>query len=185
MQYKVVIPAALISFTLTITLPMAVSGDKKPDLRIDPHALKDFDLNGMLKEIDEKTKQLGAANKEILQGLLSISDKSSKTMEVSQKLTTVMQVADQQGNTLGEIESVTGEQVTLSQNLNSLSQKLEAQMDIISASGQSQVDLSSQLKGISLDTLAKLREALEQNEQLERKLKSAASKSDRAARSLP
>ncbi|SEN29184.1 hypothetical protein SAMN05444955_108119 [Lihuaxuella thermophila] len=184
MQYKLVIPAAFISFTLTLTLPMMAEGIKKQDL-IDSHTLKEFDLNGILKEIDEKTKQLGAANQDILQGLLSISDKSSKTKEVSQKLKTVMQVAGEQSSTLGEIEFVTGEQVTLSQNLNALSKRLRIQMDSISASGQSQVDLSSQLKGISLDTLDKLREAIRQNDQLENKLKSAASKSDRAARSLP
>lgn len=176
MKYKAGIWAALISCTLTLT---SLNIGK---ISAFAHSM---DLNGMLETINHKTKQLGSLNQDIYLGLLSIDDKSSKTEAVSQKLTTASEGAEGQSNTLGSIRDVTGEQVILSQNLNFLSKQLEAEMRLISSSGQVQSDNSKRLKSITQDTLNKLRAALEENKRLEKKLKEAAAKSDRAARSLP
>ncbi|MBA4494502.1 hypothetical protein ACFO25_18830 [Paenactinomyces guangxiensis] len=194
MKYKVVITAALTSFVLTLTLSMATELPDRKSWReygnratafIDPETVKSFDLNSMLENIDKKTKQLGEVNRGILQSLFTLDNKSAKTKTVNEKLGTVNRVSAKQSETLGEIRDVTGEQVTLSRNLNALSKNLSIQMRIISDSGQTQASNSTRLKSITTDTLDKLREALEENKRLEQKLKSAASKSDRAARSLP
>jgi hypothetical protein len=147
--------------------------------------LKKFDLNGMLTEINEKTKALGLLNKDIYNGLLQLDAQSGKTQTVSQQLNEMNQGVLKQGATLEEIRQVTGEQVTLSQNLNQLSQLLTKQMALISSSGQKQVDQAADLKSITTSTRSKLTEVLKQNDLLEQKLKQAADKSDKVNRSMP
>ncbi|MBH8596565.1 hypothetical protein [Thermoactinomyces sp. CICC 10523] len=150
-----------------------------------PGQLKKFDLNGMLKEINEKTKTLGLLNKDIYNGLLQLDAQSGKTQTVSQELIEVNQGVRKQGTTLEEIRRVTGQQVTLSQNLNRLSKQLSTQMELISNSGQKQVDQAVDLKSVTTSTRSKLAEVLKQNDLLEQKLKQAADKAEKVNRSMP
>ena len=115
----------------------------------------------------------------------SISQKSGQTAQVHEKLQTVNEGLKDQSFTLGDLESVTGDQVDLSRDLNDLSSFLSGKMDLISSSAKAQVDQTDQLRTITLDTKAKLEKALQQNQVLTGKLKSAAAKSRQAANSLP
>lgn len=179
MRYKVLITVTSISFILTLSLFLLVNYVPNS------FSLKSFNLNHMLNEIHIKTKQLGVINQNILQGLLSIDDKSSETKEVSNQLRTINQGARQQGRTLSQIRDVTKEQVHLGNQLNSISNSLTEYMKSISTSSQSQSQNGLRLTSVSKNTLTQLQEALKQNKELEKRLKAAASKSQRAANSLP
>ena len=139
----------------------------------------------MLERIGQNNRQLGAVNENILGGLSSIDQKSGQTVQVHEKLQTVRDGLDDQSFTLGDLETVTGQQVDLSQNMNDLSAFLNGKMTSIASSAKDQVDQTEQLRAITLDTKAKLEKALEQNQLLNEKLKSAAAKSRQAANSLP
>lgn len=197
MRYLPAIIASLIAFTLTVSLPMLFAdrsekGDNPFPIsasREETNTLaelhKQVDLNGMLERIDQNNRQLGAVNENILGGLSSIDQKSGQTVQVHEKLQTVRDGLDDQSFTLGDLETVTGQQVDLSQNMNDLSAFLNGKMTSIASSAKDQVDQTEQLRAITLDTKAKLERALEQNQLLNEKLKSAAAKSRQAANSLP
>jgi hypothetical protein len=152
---------------------------------VDASRLKKFDLAGILKEINKKTQKLGTLNQGIVAGLLHLDEQSGKTATVSDRLKTVQKKSDDEEHTLQQIQDVTGQQIDLSQELNRLSKELSSQMNSISSTGQKQAGDSDRLSGITLETRKQLEEALYWNEQLEQKLKSAASKSEQADRSLP
>lgn len=197
MRYLPAIIASLIAFTLTVSLPMLFAdrsekGDnpfpisaslEETNTLAELH--KQVDLNGMLERIGQNNRQLGAVNENILGGLSSIDQKSGQTVQVHEKLQTVRDGLDDQSFTLGDLETVTGQQVDLSQNMNDLSAFLNGKMTSIASSAKDQVDQTEQLRAITLDTKAKLERALEQNQLLNEKLKSAAAKSRQAANSLP
>lgn len=197
MRYLPAIIASLIAFTLTVSLPMLFAdrsekGDNPFPIsasREETNTLaelhKQVDLNGMLERIGQNNQQLGLVNENILGGLSSISQKSGQTAQVHEKLQTVNEGLKDQSFTLGDLESVTGDQVDLSRDLNDLSSFLSGKMDLISSSAKAQVDQTDQLRTITLDTKAKLEKALQQNQVLTGKLKSAAAKSRQAANSLP
>lgn len=198
MRYLPAILASVIAFGLTVSLPMLFAdksgkGDNpfpfSADREAEVSALKGLkeqvDLNGMLERIGQNNQQLGLVNKNILGGLSSISQKSGQTAQVHEKLQTVNEGLKDQSFTLGDLESVTGDQVDLSRDLNDLSSFLSGKMDLISSSAKAQVDQTDQLRTITLDTKAKLEKALQQNQVLTGKLKSAAAKSRQAANSLP
>lgn len=198
MRYLPAILASVIAFGLTISLPMLFAdksgkGDNpfpfSADREAEVSALKGLkeqvDLNGMLERIGQNNQQLGLVNENILGGLSSISQKSGQTAQVHEKLQTVNEGLKDQSFTLGDLESVTGDQVDLSRDLNDLSSFLSGKMDLISSSAKAQVDQTDQLRTITLDTKAKLEKALQQNQVLTGKLKSAAAKSRQAANSLP
>jgi hypothetical protein len=148
-------------------------------------SLKKFDLPGMLKEIDAKTRKLGEINKEILAGLDLIDTKSAKTLNVSDRLGAANHAAKKEDSTLGSIRDVTGQQVTLSQELNRLSQALTGLMNAISGHSSTQSGSSRELLKTTVDTRENLGEVLRQNQLLEQKLEEAARKSEQAARSMP
>ncbi len=198
MRYLPAILASVIAFGLTVSLPMLFAdksgkGDNpfpfSADREAEVSALKGLkeqvDLNGMLERIGQNNQQLGLVNENILGGLSSISQKSGQTAQVHEKLQTVNEGLKDQSFTLGDLESVTGDQVDLSRDLNDLSSFLSGKMDLISSSAKAQVDQTNQLRTITLDTKAKLEKALQQNQVLTGKLKSAAAKSRQAANSLP
>lgn len=198
MRYLPAILASVIAFGLTVSLPMLFAdksgkGDNpfpfSADREAEVSALKGLkeqvDLNGMLERIGQNNQQLGLVNENILGGLSSISQKSGQTAQVHEKLQTVNEGLKDQSFTLGDLESVTGDQVDLSRDLNDLSSFLSGKMDLISSSAKAQVDQTDQLRTITLDTKAKLEKALQQNQVLAGKLKSAAAKSRQAANSLP
>ncbi|MBO2532698.1 hypothetical protein SAMN04488025_13131 [Planifilum fulgidum] len=198
MRYLPAILASVIAFGLTVSLPMLFAdksgkGDNpfpfSADREAEVSALKGLkeqvDLNGMLERIGQNNQQLGLVNENILGGLSSISQKSGQTAQVHEKLQTVNEGLKDQSFTLGDLESVTGDQVDLSRDLNDLSSFLSGKMDLISSSAKAQVDQTDQLRTITLDTKAKLEKALQQNQVLTGKLKSAAAKSRQAANSLP
>ncbi|MEW9032891.1 MAG: hypothetical protein AB2404_09245 [Planifilum fimeticola] len=197
MRYLPAIIAFIIAFGLTVSLPMLFAdksgeGDNPFPFSADREEVsaleelhKQVDLNGMLDRIGQNNQQLGAVNENILGGLSSIDKKSGQTAEVHEKLQTVNEGLKDQSFTLGDLESVTGQQVDLSQNLNDLSSFLNGKMDLIASSAKAQVDQANRLRAITLDTKAKLEKALKQNQVLNSKLKSAAAKSQQAANSLP
>ncbi|GAA5343862.1 hypothetical protein [Planifilum fimeticola] len=197
MRYLPAIIAFIIAFGLTVSLPMLFAdksgeGDNPFPFSADREEVsaleglhKQVDLNGMLDRIGQNNQQLGAVNENILGGLSSIDKKSGQTAEVHEKLRMVNEGLKDQSFTLGDLESVTGQQVNLSQNLNDLSSFLNGKMDLIASSAKVQVDQANRLRAITLDTKAKLEKALEQNQVLNSKLKSAAAKSQQAANSLP
>ena len=197
MRYLPAIIAFIIAFGLTVSLPMLFAdksgeGDNPFPFSADREEVsaleglhKQVDLNGMLDRIGQNNQQLGAVNENILGGLSSIDKKSGQTAEVHEKLRMVNEGLKDQSFTLGDLESVTGQQVNLSQNLNDLSSFLNGKMDLIASSAKAQVDQANRLRAITLDTKAKLEKALEQNQVLNSKLKSAAAKSQQAANSLP
>jgi hypothetical protein len=147
--------------------------------------LKAFDLNGMLKEINAKTKTLGSLNKTIYAGLNRLDQQSGKTKTVSQKLSEANQGVKKQEETLENIRQVTQQQVTLAHNLHALSELLTQQMSLISKSGQIQVNQSDQLKSVTFGTRTQLSEVLKQNQIMEQKLGKAAEQSERVDRSVP
>ncbi|MFS8512591.1 MAG: hypothetical protein LOD87_02565 [Planifilum fulgidum] len=198
MRYLPAILASVIAFGLTVSLPMLFadksgkgdnpfpfSADREEEVSALQGLHKQVDLNGMLERIGQNNQQLGAVNENILGGLSSIDKKSGQTVQVHEKLQTVNEGLKDQSSTLGDLESVTGQQVDLSQNLNDLSSFLNGKMDLIASAAKAQVDQTDQLRAITLDTKAKLEKALEQNQVLNSKLKSAAAKSRQAANSLP
>ncbi|PRX40732.1 hypothetical protein CLV97_11181 [Planifilum fimeticola] len=197
MRYLPAIIAFIIAFGLTVSLPMLFAdksgeGDNPFPFSADREEVsaleglhKQVDLNGMLDRIGQNNQQLGAVNENILGGLSSIDKKSGQTAEVHEKLRMVNEGLKDQSFTLGDLESVTGQQVNLSQNLNDLSSFLNGKMALIASSAKVQVDQANRLRAITLDTKAKLEKALEQNQVLNSKLKSAAAKSQQAANSLP
>ena len=95
------------------------------------------------------------------------------------------ELAGAQVEQLNQIRVVTGQQVPLSQNLHSLSQRLAKQMDTISKSGGKQATQAGQLKKITEQTEANLNEVLQQNELLEKKLGQAAEMAEQVKNSLP
>src|SRR5690606_3598555 len=198
MRYLPAILASVIAFGLTVSLPMLFAdksgkGDNpfpfSADREAEVSALKGLkeqvDLNGMLERIGQNNQQLGLVNANILGGLSSISQKSGQTAQVHEKLQTVNEGLKDQSFTLGDLESVTGDQVDLSRDLNDLSSFLSGTMDLICSSAKAQVDQTDQRRTITLDTKAELEQALQQNRVLTGKLKSAAAKSRQAANSLP
>jgi hypothetical protein len=198
MRYLPAIIASIIAFGLTVSLPLLfadrsgkgdnpfpISADREEEMSALEELHKQVDLNGMLERIGQNNAQLGTVNENILGGLSAINQKSGQTVQVHEKLQTVNEGLKGQSLTLGDLESVTGQQVDLSQNMNDLSFFLNGKMNLIASSASAQVDQAKQLRAITLDTKAKLEKALEQNRVLNNKLKSAAAKSRQAANSLP
>ena len=148
-------------------------------------SFEDFDLSGTLAKIHERTEQLGDVNQGIIQGIQKLEEQSGKTKEVNQKLSRVGELAGAQVEQLNQIRVVTGQQVPLSQNLHSLSQRLANQMDTISKSGGRQATQAGQLKKITEQTEANLNEVLQQNVLLEEKLGQAAEVAEQVKNSLP
>lgn len=197
MRYLPGIIASIIAFTLTVSLPMLFAD--RPGKRDNPFPIsaereelsalkglhKQVDLNGMLERIGENNRQLGAVNENILGGLSSIDKKSGQTVQVHEKLKTVNKGLKGQSFTLGDLKTVTGQQVDLSRDMNDLSSLLNEKMNSIASSARAQVDHTRQFRDITLDTKVKLERALKQNQALNNKLKSAAAKSRQAANSLP
>lgn len=199
MRYLVAVVATVIAFGLTVTLPLFSDAPRLPQppksltlpdlskVKMDSlnHIPPQYDLNGMLEQINQNNTKLGTVNANILSALQGISDKSDKTMDVSHKLSLVYQGLGDQGMILGDMRTVTGQQVVLSQNLNRLSRFLHSKMNLISVSANEQLDEIQTLRTITLDTKSKLQSALSYNLQLERKLSAAADKSEKVANSLP
>lgn len=199
MRYLVAVVATVIAFGLTVSLPLFSDGPRLPQppksvtlpdmSKLDTDSLNhvppQYDLNGMLEQINQNNTHLGTVNANILNALKGINDKSNKTMDVSNKLSLVYQGLGDQGMILGDMRTVTGQQVVLSQNLNRLSRFLHSKMNLISASANKQVSEVQRLRAITLDTKSKLQSALSYNLQMERKLSAAADKSKKAANSLP
>lgn len=148
-------------------------------------SLKKFDLPGMLKEIDAKTRKLGEINKEILAGIHLIDSKSDQTRTVGDRLQEANQAAKQEDSTLGKVKYVTGQQVALSQEMNGLSRALADLMNAIFSHSSVQSGSARELLKTTMDTRGQLEEVLQQNRLLEQKLEEASKKSEQAARSLP
>jgi len=168
-------------FIILILIP--VSFLAAPHLSAD--SLEKFDLPGMLKEIDAKTRKLGEINKKVLAGLHLIDSKSAQTRTLSNRLGTANQAVKKEDSTLGSVRDVTGQQVTLSQELNRLSRGLTSRMNAISKHASTQSGSSQELLKTTVDTRGQLGEVIRQNRILEQKLKKAAQKSEQTARSLP
>ncbi|PTX60696.1 hypothetical protein C8P63_1085 [Melghirimyces profundicolus] len=143
------------------------------------------DLNGMLEKIGKNNDRLGASNQSILGNLQAINQKSLVTKDIHGKLNNVRSGLGGQNSTLTDIEKVTGQQVGLSKNLNSLSIFLEGKMSVINGSTESQISQVGNLRSITLDTRKKMKSVLNENVTLEKKLRSAAEKSKRAEQSMP
>ena len=148
-------------------------------------SFEDFHLSGTLAKIYEKTEQLGDVNQGIIQGIKALEEQSGKTKEVNQKLQQVGQLANAQVDQLNQIRMVTDQQVPLSQSLHGFSDRLAKQMSGISKSGGEQAAQADQLKKITEQTEANIKEVLHQNELLEKKLGQAADVAKKVNNSLP